>query len=353
MKLYQMVIIVCLVLVLSRLVSWDPQKPQEDVIYYFQVNRSAPDPYIVMKKACGGLCSLTNDVAGGRIFEPPPRSVRSNRQISRFFPSLVRARFDCRGLFSNPIFDTPALQWPPPKRMPSSLRRDYTLGVPGFNVQPEYYQQRYNGVKAMESLWTFEHVEDLRNQIRKGAPAGSYGPAATLSMMKATNASGVRGKHVAVVGSERPWLEAALLEIGVEHVTTIEYGAIISEHPQITTLTVREFNRKFLEGHRFDFGGVASFSSLEHSGLGRYGDMLNPWGDVIAVAKMWCTMQEGAPIIIGVPSSKGADVIYWNAHRIYGPHRWPFLLTNFKPRSHDRPDDGTHGVMTAYRRPQP
>ena len=31
------------------------------------------------------------------------------------------------------------------------------------------------------------------------------------------------------------------------------------------------------------FDAVVSFSSLEHSGLGRYGDAINPWADVLEV----------------------------------------------------------------------
>ena len=36
-----------------------------------------------------------------------------------------------------------------------------------------------------------------------------------------------------------------------------------------------------------NFDAVVSFSSIEHSGLGRYGDALNPWGDLIASAQAW------------------------------------------------------------------
>ena len=35
------------------------------------------------------------------------------------------------------------------------------------------------------------------------------------------------------------------------------------------------------------FDAVVTFSSIEHSGLGRYGDSLNPWGDLIASAQAW------------------------------------------------------------------
>ena len=33
------------------------------------------------------------------------------------------------------------------------------------------------------------------------------------------------------------------------------------------------------------YDAMVTFSSLEHSGLGRYGDGLNPWGDLIAMAR--------------------------------------------------------------------
>ena len=42
----------------------------------------------------------------------------------------------------------------------------------------------------------------------------------------------------------------------------------------------------------FDF--AVSFSSIEHCGLGRYGDPLNPFGDFEAVAQVWCMCKPGA-----------------------------------------------------------
>ena len=44
-----------------------------------------------------------------------------------------------------------------------------------------------------------------------------------------------------------------------------------------------------------------TFSSVEHSGLGRYGDALNPWGDILTIAKALCVTREGGSLTIGVP----------------------------------------------------
>jgi hypothetical protein len=60
------------------------------------------------------------------------------------------------------------------------------------------------------------------------------------------------------------------------------------------------------------------FSSLEHSGLGRYGDALNPWGDVEAAVQTWCLLKPGGIFFMGLPckdASCSEDVLVWNAHR--------------------------------------
>ena len=113
-----------------------------------------------------------------------------------------------------------------------------------------------------------------------------------------------------VIGSQRPWLEALALEAGAERITTLEYGAIQSQHPKIQTLTPEDLSKQFLqrgEEEKELFDMVLSFSSIEHSGLGRYGDMLNPWGDLMTMARAWCLTKPGGHAIIGVPT--GPDEI--------------------------------------------
>ena len=44
----------------------------------------------------------------------------------------------------------------------------------------------------------------------------------------------VIGKKALVIGSETAWVEAILLAIGAEHVTTLEYNRIHSTHPQVS-----------------------------------------------------------------------------------------------------------------------
>ncbi len=88
-------------------------------------------------------------------------------------------------------------------------------------------------------------------------------------------------------------METTLLKVGVGHITTLDYVQINSEHPQISTITPGPFAKAYLSGTLPQYDAVVSYSSVEHSGLGRYGDALNPWGDIIAMARMWCVLKPG------------------------------------------------------------
>ena len=80
--------------------------------------------------------------------------------------------------------------------------------------------------------------------------------------------SQIDGKDVLVIGSQSPWLESILVSKGARLVTTFDYIRINNEHPNIETLVPNEMAKKFTDGVRFDV--MITFSSIEHSGLGRY-----------------------------------------------------------------------------------
>merc|ERR1712226_652274 len=98
--------------------------------------------------------------------------------------------------------------------------------------------------------------------------------------------------------------------------------------PEITTLMPHEFSKMYQNGTLPQFDAVVTHSSIEHSGLGRYGDQLNPWGDLITMAKIWCVMKTGAQALIGVPH--GPDTVVFNSHKIYGPTMYSHIFANFK-----------------------
>ena len=69
-----------------------------------------------------------------------------------------------------------------------------------------------------------------------------------------------------------------------------------------------------------------SFSSIEHSGLGRFGDPLSANGDVDAVKQIHCSLKPGGLFFLGLPySGKEKGMLQFNAHRIYGNKRIELL----------------------------
>lgn len=76
------------------------------------------------------------------------------------------------------------------------------------------------------------------------------------------------------------------------------------------------------------YDSVWSYSSLEHDGLGRYRDSLNPYGDLQTMVKITCILKPGGFLFLAV-SLNTQDFLQFNLHRIYGPIRLPFLYRNF------------------------
>ena len=117
----------------------------------------------------------------------------------------------------------------------------------------------------------------------------------------------VKNQHILVIGTQVPWIEAILLDMGAKKITILEYNDIVSQHPQLFPIKPKDFAQKCLNGTLEKFDAMVTFSSIEHSGLGPYGDSINPWGDLITMARAWCTLKPKAKALVGVPY--GPDVV--------------------------------------------
>ncbi|CAJ0953487.1 unnamed protein product, partial [Mesorhabditis belari] len=154
----------------------------------------------------------------------------------------------------------------------------------------------------------------------------------------------IKGKNGAVIGSQRPWAEVFALKAGAASVLTIEYQEleIETKQPMKWIHPVKLAKEWTSYEETFDF--MISFSSLEHSGLGRYGDPLDPWGDVREMAKVLCLLKNRGLMIVGFPV--GSDAVIWNAHRIYGAIRLPWMIQGFRLLGVFWYDDKTRVVFT-------
>ncbi len=129
-----------------------------------------------------------------------------------------------------------------------------------------------------------------------------------------------------IIGSLTPWVEALCLHFGAHHVTTVEYHPIVSTHPRIGTLHPYIMAQNYSR-HLQSFDFIVTFSSIEHSGLGRYGDNIDPFGDIREIEKAHCFLKNGGLLYIGLPVTR--DTLVWNAHRMYGNIRLSLLFAGF------------------------
>lgn len=279
---------------------------------------------------CGQACEIAPSKGKGRFFD------------------IIEKKNQCDALFHNNMtnFDALSNLWPPPKHIPEVMRNDFLMGQ-NFTVEDWYIQESQASKQKREpTVWTPATLSQLTNAYTTGnfGVRGSYGSKDTKMIYDLLNKhkAELEGKHCAVLGSQSPWLEALLLHVGVGRVTTIEYKDITSTHPQIETIRPSDWanwhNTNQASGL---FDCVASYSSLEHAGLGRYGDVVNPWGDFIAMGKLSCSTKKDGLLFIGMPDAAygtGGERIAWNAHRYYGPHRWAQIMANTEQLDYEYPD---------------
>lgn len=74
---------------------------------------------------------------------------------------------------------------------------------------------------------------------------------------------------------------------------------------------------------------VTIISTLEHVGLGRYGDPIHVNGDVLAMMEAWRILKKGGCLILTIPY--GYPTVVYNLHRVYDLGRFRMISKGFKP----------------------
>jgi len=298
----------------------------------------APEPKIrtheeyfdAIKKVCGELCNFEKKVTPGK------------------FLGTVSAKVDCDALFNIDLIDRPSGTKPPrwaetPQKYKELVSHSGQVGIKEF-----YWDNtKLGGGRDVATVFNKSTVEDFIGRWNRRQHGNPY-VGASEKTYEAANVVNVTGKNVLVIGSQSPWLEAVLLSRNAKKVVTVEYGFFLSEYPSLEFIRPNQLRERYLDGTLEKFDAIFTYSSVEHSGLGRYGDTLNPWGDVITIAQAWCVSTPDARLAIGVPTNvngpdrkniflpsllstnaNGLDRIEYNAHRVYGPVLYPFLTTNW------------------------
>ncbi|MCP8689372.1 DUF268 domain-containing protein [Marinobacterium sedimentorum] len=128
------------------------------------------------------------------------------------------------------------------------------------------------------------------------------------------------------------WAAKHIFDLKPEHHYDIGSSAktigIISQFTPVTMIDIRPIgleleNLFFEEGSildlPFESGSIKSLSSLcvvEHIGLGRYGDDIDPFGSENAIKELKRVLCVGGVLLISVPVDN-VNKIYFNAHRAF------------------------------------
>ena len=295
---------------------------------------------------CGGPCQYAE---GGGI-----------RHAATGIPVLQRS-FSCPTTWMRMLSSCSSPDGPPPPQIPLDMLPAYTMNAT-VETKTWYFDEKYRPNVTSKAVLNDWDTLDLDKRIQATtlteatATIFNYSPGVCeyVDSVIRRHSDAIRGGSGIVLGTRRPWAEVILARHGALLTVTVEYGAIHSSHDTIVATTPKQLAAFMLQSPRaFDF--VFTFSSLEHSGLGRYGDELNPYGDLEAVAQSWCALKPGGLLFLGLPSvdpQGSKDELVWNAHRMYGPRRLAQMFAGFEHvRSYNEGADPSAAIIHVLRKP--
>uniref|UniRef100_A0A915LYW3 DUF268 domain-containing protein n=1 Tax=Meloidogyne javanica TaxID=6303 RepID=A0A915LYW3_MELJA len=207
------------------------------------------------------------------------------------------------------------------------LHNNYTLNGYISLSQCYFYNESYNNEKPnvdkIEAInkWSQENIDGWVKEIKDGkyTERSDKQYIDSASVFYATKHYNIAGKKGAVIGSISPWVESMCLANGASQIVTIDYQHIKIGHDSIMFLDAFDLVKA---REIFDF--IVSYSSIEYSGLGRYGDPTNPMGDIMEMQKLRCILKPRGIFFLGVPV--GQDDVGYNCHRTYGRIRLPLMF---------------------------
>lgn len=180
-------------------------------------------------------------------------------------------------------------------------------------------------VNTKRPIWTKAVVDELDKIVASGGSIScAHYPHSAEDVALAVGRADLdlSKAKVGVVSSISPWVEHVLRSAGASHVVTIDYNQpiVCAGVPWIESKSVSQFGNEI---GVYDL--LVSFSGIEHSGLGRYGDPLNEVGDIEAMQQMHKALAPGGFLLLAIPTANESKVagIF---HRIYGADRLSWLL---------------------------
>jgi hypothetical protein len=248
----------------------------------------------------------------------------------------------CLNLFKNIRYPNKSrIHIPPLRYIPNDLLDEFTQNgkIPIRNwlyINEAYKDSNLDKIYNRKlDIINKDDVKFWQDAVKKRLPLNYGDQFMTQLMFKYENQ--IKNKLVGVIGTQSVWIEAIALEVGASKVTTLEYTRKEYEDKEkLEWIHVNDYLDKILNSSDVkleQFDSIASFSSIEHSGLGRYGDPLDGFGDIKTVRQIHCMTKPGGLFFLGLPTTKplyATSYIEFNLHRVYGFNRLKYLFDGWQ-----------------------
>jgi hypothetical protein len=137
-----------------------------------------------------------------------------------------------------------------------------------------------------------------------------------------------KNSKILIGGSVSPWIESICLANQFTNITTSDYEVRKVEDDRIKFVHANELGET-----KFDL--IISFSSIEHDGLGRYGDPINPYGPFNAVDEFHESLNNNGCLLCGIPvlpeeKKQQPSLIQGHCHVIFSRKSVEKLFRKFK-----------------------
>ena len=140
-----------------------------------------------------------------------------------------------------------ALKTRPPRYPPQDTLNSFTQNGQCPLTRIVYYDNSQTG-KNKPLYFSASRLRGLMEADRKGKSIPTYADA--FSLLKPTLGryrNYIDKAHVAVIGTQKPWAEAMLLNLGARRITTLEFQALGSDDNRVVAITPSQFAKNFID----------------------------------------------------------------------------------------------------------
>ena len=239
----------------------------------------------------------------------------------------IEYKKDCMNLFKKLRYPNKSLIIRPPlKQPPDDLLNEFTqngeMPITSYWYSNDVYSDSNSDKSITESIISRNEFSNWLDKVKRNDPLNYNNQFLQTTMTNYSNE--IQNKTLVVIGTQIPWIEAIAYYLSASKITTLDYTRKkYEESNRLEWLHVNDYLDDLILNNKIElFDNSVSFSSIEHSGLGRYGDPLAPNGDIEAVQQVHCLLKYNGLFFLGLPTSDNdLSYIQFNVHRVYGSKR--------------------------------